>query len=174
MSDVALMIDSPTVLADSFEQVFRQREAEILRTAYRILGNWADAEDVAQEVFIRLHKHGTGFANDMALRSWLYRVAVNLCLDRRRSRRQFEEVTDRIASGGSVEASAIRDQQKEVLIAALAELPPRERAAVVLREIEGFTSAEVAAILGSTDGTVRSQVAKAIAKLRSILSGSKR
>lgn len=174
MPDVALMSDNPTSLADPFEQVFRQRETEVLRTAYRILGNWADAEDVAQNVFIRLHKHGTNFPSDMALRSWLYRVAVNLCLDTTRRRRRFEEVPETIpAAGRSAEAAVIGQQQKQTIEAALAALPPRERAAVILREIEGLTSPEVAAILGSTDGTVRSQVAKALGKLRLILSGEK-
>ncbi|HYP08055.1 MAG TPA: sigma-70 family RNA polymerase sigma factor [Bryobacteraceae bacterium] len=167
------MSDLPITLADSFEQVFREREADVLRTAYRILGNWADAEDVAQETFIRLHKHGLRFPNDIALKCWLYRVAVNLCLDRTRSRRRFEEVPETIACSTSVEADAIRDEQRQTLMAALATLPPKERAAVVLREIEELSTAEVAEILGSTDGTIRSQVAKAIAKLRSTLLGAR-
>jgi RNA polymerase sigma-70 factor (ECF subfamily) len=174
MHDVALMSESQTALATSFEQVFRQRETEILRAAYRIVGNWADAEDVAQETFIRLHKHGVGFPNDMALRSWLYRVAVNLCLDRKRVQRRFEEVPEALAAAGtSAEAGVIREQQKQAVMTALAALPPKERAAVVLREIEGLSTAEVAAILGSSDVTVRSQVAKAIGKLRSLVSGGK-
>jgi RNA polymerase sigma-70 factor (ECF subfamily) len=168
------MSDSQTALANSFEEIFRQREAEVLRTAYRILGNWADAEDVAQETFIRLHKHGIDFQGEMALRSWLYRVAVNLCLDRKRAYRYFEEVPETIATGdSSAETAAIEEQDKQAVIAALALLPPKERAAVVLREIEGLSTAEVAAILGSADGTVRSQVAKAIGKLRLLVSGRK-
>jgi RNA polymerase sigma-70 factor (ECF subfamily) len=67
----------------------------------------------------------------------------------------------------------IAEQQKHTLIAALGTLPPRERAAVVLREIEGLSTAEVSAILGSSDGTVRSQVANAIGRLRSILTREK-
>ena len=65
--------------------------------------------------------------------------------------------------------SAIREEQKQKLMSALGTLAPKERAAVVLREIEGLSTAEVAQILGSTEGTVRSQVAKAIAHLRAIL-----
>ncbi|MBI3683076.1 MAG: RNA polymerase sigma factor [Acidobacteria bacterium] len=130
----ALMADLPRVADLSFEQVVRQREVQVLRTAYRILGNWADAEDVAQEAFVRLHRRGLGFSNEAALGGWLYRVTVNLCLD-----------------------AAIREQQKVTLMAALPTLPARERAAVVLREIEELPTAEVAAILGSTEGTVRSQ-----------------
>jgi RNA polymerase sigma-70 factor (ECF subfamily) len=154
-----------------FDQVVRQREAQILRTACRILGNWADAEDVAQEVFVRLHRNGLNFQNEAILGAWLYRVTVNLCLDRARAARPFEELPDALAAPSDTggEASAIRDQRKRQLIAALASLPPRERAAVVLREIEGLSTTEVAAILGSTETTVRSQISKGIAHLRAIL-----
>jgi RNA polymerase sigma-70 factor, ECF subfamily len=173
MPVTALMSDSPRELADSFEQVLRQRETEVLRTAFRILGNWADAEDVAQEVFLRLHRHGTSFPNDAALRSWLYRVGVNLCLDRMRSSKRFEELPELTSGNASAEAAVILEQQKQIVMTALGILAPRERAAIVLREIEGFSTAEVAAILGSSDVTVRSQVAKAIGKLRSILNREK-
>ena len=156
-------------VSDSFDQVVHHREAQVLRTAYRMLGNWADAEDVAQEVFLRLHRHGVGFANEAACGSWLYRVTVNLCIDRSRKKRSMEELPELPSNEASAEASAIREQQKRQLMAALQTLPPRERAAVVLREIEGLSSPEVAAILGSTDGTVRSQVASALARLRGIL-----
>lgn len=145
----------------------------MLRTAYRILGNWPDAEDVAQEVFIRLYRKGIQFDNNAALQSWLYRVAVNLCLDRARSSKPVEELPDLASGGGSVEARMIQDQQKQALMAALGTLPPRERAAIVLREIEGLSTQEVAGILGSTEGTVRSQVAKALVRLRSLLGKGK-
>jgi RNA polymerase sigma-70 factor (ECF subfamily) len=173
MLDAALMSESPPVLADSFEQVVRQWETQVLRTGYRILGNWADAEDVAQEVFLRLYRHGTDFQNEAALRGWLYRVAVNLCLDRTRSSKRWEELPELIAVDVSAEAAIISEQRKRTLMAALGSLPPRERAAVVLREIEGLSTAETAAILGSSEGTVRSQVAKAVGRLRSILSQEK-
>lgn len=145
----------------------------MLRTAYRMLGNWADAEDVAQEAFVRLHRHGIHFDNDSALRSWLYRVVVNLCCDRKRSFKPVEELRDVIAEGISAEQTMIREQQKGTLMAALGTLAPKERAAVVLREIEGLSTAEVAGILGSSDGTVRSQVTRAVQRLRSILSRKK-
>lgn len=110
MLDAAVMSDSPPALADSFEQVVRQWETQVLRTAYRILGNWADAEDVAQEAFLRLYRHGINFPSDAALRSWLYRVSVNLCLDRTRSSKRFEELTESVASGASAEAVMISEQ----------------------------------------------------------------
>ena len=160
---------SISLTAASFEQVFRQREAEILRAAYRILGNWADAEDVAQETFVRLNRHGVDFASDALLRSWLYRVAVNLCLDRKRSSRKFEEVREFVAHEPSAESITIRAQQREQVMTALESLPRKERAAVVLREIEGLSTSEVATILGSSEATVRSQIASALGKLRALV-----
>jgi RNA polymerase sigma-70 factor (ECF subfamily) len=153
----------------SFDQVVRAREAQVLRMAFRILGNWADAEDVAQEVFLKLHRHGLRFANDAALGAWIYRVTVNLCIDRARVARPVSAAMVETSEVSLVEAALIRDQQKQRLMAALAELPVKERAALVLREIEELSTAEVAAALGSTEGTVRSQVFRAMAKLRSIL-----
>jgi len=155
--------------ASSFDQVLRQREAQVLRTAFRILGNWADAEDVAQEVFLRLHRRGLVFANDAAAGGWLYRVTVNLCLDRTRSRRPSQELPDVPSRERSAEAAVLMEEKKQRLMAALATLPTKERAAVVLREIEGLSTVEVAAALGSSEVTVRSQISKALGRLRGIL-----
>ncbi len=166
------MLEIPCEVSDSFDRIVQERETRVLRAAYRILGNWADAEDVAQEVFLRLHRHGLSFANDAAFGAWLYRVTVNLCLDRTRARgaRPSVEMTELPSTDQSAEASLIREQEKTQLMAALATLPPRERAAVVLREIEGLSTRDVAEAMGSAEVTVRSQVAKAIGRLRGLMS----
>ena len=163
------MGEIPREAAGSFDQVLRQREAQVLRTAFRILGNWADAEDVAQEAFLRLHRHGLDFANDGATGAWLYRVTVNLCFDRTRSRRPSQELLDVPSLERSAEAAVLMEEKKRRLMAALAMLPTRERAAVVLREIEGLSTAEVAAALGSSEVTVRSQISRALVRLRNML-----
>lgn len=164
----------PGAVYVDFEQVVRRREAQVVRTAYRILGNWADAEDVAQEAFLRLHRHGLGFNSDEALGGWLYRVTVNLCLDRARSRRPTEELAELASQEASPESAASREEGKRRLMRALAALPAKERAAVVLREIEGLSTGEVAAILGSSEGTVRSQISQALSRLRALLESEER
>jgi RNA polymerase sigma-70 factor, ECF subfamily len=169
MLDAALLAEIPRVAEDAFDQVLRRREAQILRIARRILGNWADAEEVAQETFLKLHRHGLGFANEAAMGAWLYRVTVNLCLDRNRSSRPSAELADFASSDPHAEAAFLREERKRRLTAALAKLPAKERAAVVLREIEGLSTAEVAGILGSSQVTVRSQISKALVRLREIL-----
>lgn len=152
--------------SDPFESIMRAHETRVMRTALRILGNRADAEDVAQETFLRLHKRGVQFESDAAQSAWIYRVAVNLCLDRARAKRPTAELRDLRSPGISVESAVIRQQSREILLAALQELPARERAAVVLREIEGLSTPEVAEILGVAEPTVRSQISKAVSKLR--------
>jgi len=169
MQATALMFGIPRAVSDTFDQVVHQREAQVLRTAFRILGNWADAEDVAQEVFLRLHKRGLVFPYEDAVGAWLYRVTVNLCLDRARAARPSCELPELRSRESSAEAGLIRGEQKERLMRALATLPPKERAAITLREIEGLSTAEVAEILNSSEGTVRSQVSKAVIRLRELM-----
>ena len=167
MLHAVAMAETPTAVVETFDEIFRDRQLQVLRIAYRIVGNWADAEDVAQEAFVRLHKHMAGLPNAAALGSWLYRVTVNLSLDRTRKARPSQELPEQLpASAASADAELIRRQQQERLMAALSRLPARERAAVVLREIEGLSTAEVAEILGSAEATVRSQVASAVIRLR--------
>ena len=169
MLEATLMGEIPRDRAASFDQVVRQREVQVLRTAFRILGNWADAEDVAQDVFLRLHKNGLKFANEAAIGGWLYRVTVNLCVDRTRSAKPAQELTELPSRDRSAESAVLIEEKKQQLMAALATLPTKERAAVVLREIEGLSTAEVAEALGSSEVTVRSQISKAMVKLRGIL-----
>src|SRR5580704_2072626 len=92
MQASAVIFGTARVASEPFETIVRLREAQVLRTAFRILGNWADAEDVAQETFLRLHRHGLGFANEAAMSGWLYRVTANLCFDRTRSARPVTEL----------------------------------------------------------------------------------
>jgi len=99
----------------------------------------------------------------------LYRVTVNLCLDRTRSPRPSQELPELVSKERSAEGAVLLEEKKQSLMAALATLPAKERAAVVLREIEGLSTAEVAAALGSSEVTVRSQISKALVKLRGIL-----
>jgi RNA polymerase sigma-70 factor (ECF subfamily) len=165
----AVICGTAPVASEPFEAIVRRREAQVVRTAFRMLGNWADAEDVAQEAFLRLHRHGTRFPDEAALGSWLYRVTVNLCFDRTRAAKPAAEMPELRAQGISAESNVIREQAKEKLMAALAMLPAKERAAVVLREIEGLTTMEVAEVLGSSEVTVRSQISRALGRLRGML-----
>ena len=173
MQAAVIVLSSVRTESDPFESILRAHETRVMRTALRILGNRADAEDIAQETFLRLHCRGIQFESEAGLSAWLYRVAVNLCLDRTRARRPAADLRDLKAPGISAESAVIRQQSRDILLAALEELPPRERAAVVLREIEGLATPEVADILGVAEATVRSQISKAVSKLRAIVGREK-
>lgn len=171
MTDIPGEAQHPT-----FDAAVRRRETQVLRIAYRMLGNWADAEDVAQESFVRLHRQGVEvFPDDAALAAWLCRVTANLCLDRLRTRARWR-MTEMVEmrSERTAETETLHEERRRLLMAALTNLPERERAALVLREIEGLSTAETAQALGSTETTVRSQISKGLARLRALLTKEKR
>ncbi len=156
---------------EAFEDLMVATEGQVLRVAGRLLGDRELARDAAQEVFLRVFKSLRGFREREDFRAWLYRITVNVCRDagRRKSRPgprvplEGREVED----GGPLgEASLLARERVDAVRRALATLSPRERAAVVLRDLEGLTSEEVSKVLGSRPGTVRAQVASARAKLR--------
>ncbi len=136
----------------------------VLRTAYRLLGRLEDAQDAAQEVFLRLFRNLGRIEGDP--KAWLYRVTVNVCNDHHRQRVPVLELDERRADPApNPERVVTLDQRKRLLMDGLATLPERERSSVVLRDIEGLSTAEVAAILGVAEGTVRSHISTARVKL---------
>ena len=157
--------------AVAFEGLMVATEEQVLRLAGRLLGDRELARDAAQEVFLRVFKYLRGFRPHEDFRAWLYRITVNVCRDagRRVSRpgpRVSLEGREPVDGGPLGEASLLSRERVDAVRSALGALSPRERAAVVLRDLEGLTSTEVSAILGSRPGTVRAQVASARTKLR--------
>jgi RNA polymerase sigma-70 factor (ECF subfamily) len=158
--------------ADAFEHLLRMHERPVLRTAVRITGSLADGQDIAQEVFLKLHREMRQFCDIGEIGPWLYRVTVNACLDlgRKAKRRPVASMGAKAARWRSVESTPEHSlelaERKAMLEAGLQTLSERERAAIVLRELEGLSTAEVAGALGSTESTVRVQIAAARLKLR--------
>jgi RNA polymerase sigma-70 factor, ECF subfamily len=155
--------------AAAFEQIMQRHERMVLRTAQRLLLNEEDAKDAAQEVFLKFHKNLERFREDKDLAPWLYRMTVNVCLDSKRRAKPgvpIEETAEPRDMARNPEDAMHAGEQRELLKAALRQLPERERAAIVLRDIEGCSTAEAAAILGSSETTVRSQISTARVKIR--------
>jgi RNA polymerase sigma-70 factor (ECF subfamily) len=147
-----------------FEELLAAHQALVVRTAYRLLGRMEDAQDAAQEVFLRLYRNLRRIDSDP--RAWLYRVTVNVCRDHHRSQKHSSELNlDLPDSALDPERALALDERKRILMEGLQGLPERERAAVVLRDIEGLSTAETAAILGVEEVTVRSQISAARVKL---------
>ena len=164
-----LVRDAKAGDAASFERIVILHECLVLRVAQRILLNGEDAKDAAQEVFIRLHRTLSRFDEEKDLGPWLYRLTVNVCRDvLRRGKRNvpLDIVSDSADAAPDPEQSAVAAQQYRIVLDALQELSPREREAVVLRDLEGRSTEEVAEILGSSETTVRSQLSTGRIKMK--------
>jgi RNA polymerase sigma-70 factor, ECF subfamily len=153
----------------AFEMLMRRHERLVLVTALRLSGNLPDAQDVSQEVFLKLYRNLEKMASEDAVASWLYRVTVNACHDLWRRRRPEDpmENAGQLAAGGADPHQAFTETERSrALELCLRMLPEKERAALVLRDLEGLSTAEVARALGSSEATVRSQVSKARVKVK--------
>jgi RNA polymerase sigma-70 factor (ECF subfamily) len=161
---------------EAFEALVIEHERRVLRTALRLLGRMDLAQDAAQEVFLRLHKYLARFDDERELAPWLYQMLVNVCHDVRR--RSFpggtvalDDVAEPVDEGAAraVEAGLEREQRRMLVARALESLPPKERAVVVLRDIEGRSTREVADIVGSTEATVRSHLCSGRVRVKKIV-----
>ena len=154
-----------------FEDLMVQHERLVLRTALRMLGRLEDAQDAAQEVFMKLYRNMGRIEAARGVESWLYRTTMNACFDHLRRRRPTEAIVWEPPVAAVQHADMEREQRRQLVGEALKSLPEKERAAVILREIEGLDTAEVAQILGSSEATVRSQVSMGKARLKRNLEG---
>lgn len=155
---------------EAFDRIMRLHEKQMLSTALRLVGNLEDAQDIAQEAFLRLYRNLRKLPDIQEMRSWLYRVTVNLCNDllRQRGRRRTEPLSgpDPMSAARDPELSLLDLERGRLVEMALATLPEKERAALVLRDVEGLPTREVARILGSSEVTVRSQISVARGKIK--------
>lgn len=152
-----------------FHDLVTSTAQQMFRVAARILGNVQDAEDVVQESYLRAYgaMATERFEGRASMRTWLYRIVTNAALDALRSRRrrrrwQVLGEADAVDEGQSIEATAALRE----LGSWLGELAPEQRAAIVLKELEGMTSAEVASVLGCSEGAVEQRLVRARATLR--------
>jgi RNA polymerase sigma-70 factor (ECF subfamily) len=162
--------------AAAFEQIMIHSQQRVLAITWRILGNEADARDASQEVFLRVYKYLKRFKPDQDFFAWLYGITINVCRDiakkRQRHQAQFTSLTETqevfavVADQQGAEEIVQRSQERDLIANALAVLSYKERVAIVLRDIEGLSTDEVARILKSSATTVRSQISSARKKIR--------
>ena len=159
----------------SWDEVVRTHSARVYRLAYRLTGNPHDAEDLTQEVFVRVFRSLSSYTPG-TFEGWLHRITTNLFLDmaRRRARIRFEGLADdaaeRMSGREPTPERAYDDRHFDHDVQrALDELAPEFRAAVVLCDIEGLSYEEIAATLGVKLGTVRSRIHRGRAQLRAAL-----
>jgi RNA polymerase sigma-70 factor (ECF subfamily) len=158
----------------SWDEVVRTHTARVYRLAYRLTGNPHDAEDLTQEVFVRVFRSLSSYTPG-TFEGWLHRITTNLFLDqvRRKARIRFDALPDdaeRLASPDRGPAQVYDDEHFDTDVqAALDALPPDFRAAVVLCDLEGLSYEEIAATLGIKIGTVRSRIHRGRSQLRAAL-----
>lgn len=146
----------------SFERLYEMYRGRVFSTAYRMLSNRADAEDVTQDVFVKVFKKLKSFRGDSAVSTWIYRIAVNACLDFRRRRRLRQAVSlDDGIEVGSTPLSVTR-----LIESALPRMAEGYRQVFVLHDIQGLKHEEIGKVLGITDGASKSQLHRARAFLR--------
>ncbi|WP_243295964.1 RNA polymerase sigma factor [Geothrix mesophila] len=156
---------------EAFGDLLARTEGRILALAWRMLGDRHLAEDAAQETYLRVFRSLNSFRLGERFEAWMVRIAVNVCHDLTRKRGprpapvEVLEVLEGEAPLGT-EASILLDQRRALVRRALATLPQAERAALVLRDLEGLSTEEAARILGVRPVTVRSQAASARAKVQ--------
>jgi RNA polymerase sigma-70 factor (sigma-E family) len=156
-----------------FRQYFAARRDAVRRSAYLLCGDWHRADDLAQTAFVALHRRWHKIRDRAALDAYVRRSVVRAVIDesrrpwrRERFTGEVPDVADTAAGAPDVgEAVATRS----ALLAALAKVPPRQRAVLVLRYLEGLDVSGAAAALGCTEGTVKSQTSRGLAALRAEL-----
>jgi len=159
----------------TWDEIVERHSDRAFRLAYRLTGNRADAEDLTQEVFVRVFRSLESYVPG-TFEGWLHRITTNLFLDqaRRKQRIRFDPLSDeraaRLTSSSPAPEDAYASERfDDDVETALATLPPDFRAAVVLCDVEGLSYEEIAEILGAKMGTVRSRIHRGRAMLRASL-----
>ncbi|PYK31092.1 MAG: sigma-70 family RNA polymerase sigma factor [Verrucomicrobia bacterium] len=162
----------------AFEQIMIHSQQRVMAMSWRMLGNDADARDASQEVFLRVYKYLKRYDQNQDFFAWLYRITVNVCRDVLKKRMQQADrivpiesdagvvALDVACSQDDAEQVLLSRQRHELIAQAIATLPHKERASILLRDVEGFSTEAVAEILRSSATTVRSQISSARKKIR--------
>jgi RNA polymerase sigma-70 factor (ECF subfamily) len=152
----------------AFDALVERYQRGVYRLCYRYVNNHEDANDVAQEAFLRAYKAIGRFRGDSAFSTWLYRIAVNACLNFRAARRPpADELPESLPDGGPPASERLEHEERARQVrAAVTRLPDRQRATLILKVYHDLSHEEVARILGSTVGTVKANLFHALANLR--------
>ncbi|TKJ43945.1 RNA polymerase subunit sigma-70 [candidate division TA06 bacterium B3_TA06] len=160
--------------ADLFEILVRRYEGKLFALAWRMLHNRADADDAVQEAFVKAYRSLKRFRGEARFSTWLYRIALNHILNRLRRGSRMREADLDLERMPSILTPSYATRQKELEVAvarATDQLPPRQRAIFHMRYEEEHSHAEIAEILGISEGAVKASYHHAVTKLRKSLKG---
>ena len=155
----------------AFDRLVERHQRDVYRLCFRYVNNHEDAADLAQDAFVKAYKAIGRFRGDSAFSTWLYRIAVNTCLNFRAARRMAqEELSESLADPGAPIVQRMQDRERSQQVRdAVARLPEKQRATLILKIYHDLTHEEVAGILGSSVGTVKANLFHAVGNLRKML-----
>ncbi|NTV91513.1 MAG: sigma-70 family RNA polymerase sigma factor [Clostridiales bacterium] len=172
---------------EAFEQLVEKYQKKVFNIALRTIDNYADASDMAQEVFIRVYRAIGSFKEQSSFSTWLYKITTNVCLDELRKRKnkravsldeeiRFEDGEAKRqyeSSDPRPEDTAEKNELKRIVKEAIGKLSEEHRMAIVLRDLQGFSYEEMAVMLNLPEGTVKSRINRARQALKNILQANK-
>lgn len=160
---------------EAFDVIVERHQRQVYQVCFRFVGTHEDASDLAQDVFLRAYRGLRGFKGQAALATWLYRIAVNVCLNRVGANSPRFEPLDRVeradTRGEHVDAAVLRRERAAEVRAAIARLPKKQRATLILRVYHDLPHEEIAAILGNSVGAAKANFFHALAALKKLLDG---
>jgi RNA polymerase sigma-70 factor (ECF subfamily) len=158
---------------DAFALIVERHQRAVYHLCYRFAGNHEDASDLSQDVFLRAYRGLRGFRGQSSLGTWLYRIAVNVCLNRASARAVRPEATEPVEDREHVDRNAespterlLKDERAARVRAAIAELPRKQRATLILRVYHEMSHQEIAQVLGSSVGAVKANFFHALGNLK--------
>jgi len=171
-TDLELAAQSAAGDVAAFEQLYERHRRRVYSLCLRMVGDVTEAEDITQEVFLQVFRKIGTFRGEAALTTWFHRLAVNHVLMHWRKRGiRSEETTEEGDVGGIARPYPLSILDRIALEQAIQKLPPGYRLVFLLHDVEGYEHEEIAAMLGCSVGTSKSQLHKARLKLRSLLRG---
>jgi RNA polymerase sigma-70 factor (ECF subfamily) len=161
---------------EAFDRLVERYQRDVYRLCYRFVNNHEDAHDLAQESFVKAYKALDRFRGDSAFSTWLYRIAVNACLNFRAARKpKAVELPEALEDARPrADQDLLSIEQSRRVRAAIQKLPEKQRATLILKTYHDLSHEEVAGVLGSTVGTVKANLFHGLANLKKILAGEGR
>jgi RNA polymerase sigma-70 factor (ECF subfamily) len=168
----ACLADQP----GAFDLVVERHRRSVYQLCYRFVGNHEDASDLSQDVFVRAFRGLRRFRGQSSIATWLYRIGVNECLNRVSAKTTLGKLTEPIDERQFVDAGAesasdrmLKEERAAHVRAAIAQLPPTQRATLILRTYHDLSHQEIADMLGSSVGAVKANFFHALANLKKLL-----
>ena len=174
LDDKALVAEAAAGNRDAFEVIVERHRRTVYQVCYRFVNNHEDASDLAQDAFVRAWRGLKNFKGQSALATWLYRIAVNVCLNRvavKTPSTEPIESADRFEDARieGAQHAMLREERAAAVRRAIASLPDKQRAALILRTYHDMSHQQIADALGSSTGAVKANFFHALANLKKIL-----